>query len=199
MRIILASGSPRRREILAGLGEDFEIMVPETDENMDTADPAMLVRGLSLRKGRAVRERLVAAGEDIRDTLIISSDTAVFCAGEILGKPADRADARRMLSMLSGREHWVYTGVAAIYDRREAADVARAEVKFSRIDDAEIEAYLDTGEYADKAGAYAVQGRAACFIKEVWGDYLAVVGLPAQTLFDLLLREFNIRLPGIRQ
>ncbi|MGI6167848.1 MAG: Maf family protein [Eubacteriales bacterium] len=199
MRIILASGSPRRREILAGLGVDFEVMVPQTDENMETADPAMLVRGLSLHKGRAVCERLVDAGEDIRDTLIISSDTVVYCAGEILGKPADRADARRMLSLLSGRGHWVYTGVATICGGREAADVARAEVIFSRIDDAETESYLDTGEYADKAGAYAVQGGAARFIREVRGDYLAVVGLPAQTLFDLLLREFNIRLPGVRQ
>ncbi|HHT53377.1 MAG TPA: septum formation protein Maf [Clostridiales bacterium] len=198
MRIILASGSPRRMEILARLGVDFEVVVSEADENTDIKDPAALVRELSLRKGKSVLERLTGAGENTRDRLIISSDTVVFCGGEILGKPSDRADAQRMLRMLSGRGHWVYTGVAAIYGGREVADTARAEVVFRELGEDEIKAYIDTGEYADKAGAYAVQGRAARFVREVRGDYLTVVGLPAKTLSDLLLREFDIRLP-VRQ
>lgn len=199
MRIILASGSPRRRELLKRLGVDFEVMAPEADENTDIKEPAMLFRELSLRKGSAVLERLTRTGEDTRDTLIISSDTVVYCGGEILGKPCDRDDAKRMLAKLSGRGHWVYTGVAAIYGGHKAADIARAEVIFSKIGRDEIEAYLDTGEYADKAGAYAVQGGAARFVREVRGDYLAVVGLPTKTLAELLLREFGISLPGCRQ
>ena len=196
--IILASGR-RAAGDTCGVGLSFEVMVPQADENTDIKDPASLVRELSLRKGRAVLGRLACEGRDTQKTLIIASDTVVYCGGEILGKPTDRADAGRMLTMLSGRGHWVYTGVAAIYGGREAADTARAEVVFAGLSEADIKSYLDTGEYADKAGAYAVQSGAARFVREVRGDYLAVVGLPVETLLNLLLREFNIRLPVLRQ
>ena len=140
-------------------------------------------------------ERLTGAGENTRDRLIISSDTVVFCGGEILGKPSDRADAQRMLRMLSGRGHWVYTGVAAIYGGREVADTARAEVVFRELGEDEIKAYIDTGEYADKPTLTRFRvGRRA--IRRS-GDYLTVVTC-GQKRFGLLLREFDIRLP-VRQ
>ena len=110
-RCILASGSPRRREILAHLGLEFEVVVSDADERTGETDPARLSEELSARKGHAVRDLLAARGEDVAGKLLIASDTTVFCGGEILGKPRDAADARRMLSMLSGRRHEVVSGI----------------------------------------------------------------------------------------
>lgn len=192
MRIILASKSPRRREILEMLGLDFEVMVSDADEASELTDPARLVEELSRRKGLAVYDRLRAAGEDISDTLIISSDTVVSCDGEILEKPRDAADAARMLCMLSGREHTVFSGIAACFGGKCLSDVSGTRVHFAELSDAKIKKYLESGEYADKAGAYAIQGTASLFITGIEGDYFTVVGLPVRKLYELLLGGFGI-------
>ena len=111
-QIILASGSPRRREILEGLGLTLRILTPDADESSAETDPATLVRQLSLRKWQAARNLLLSRGESLDGTLMIASDTVVACDGEILGKPRDRADAERMMRLLSGREHSVFSGIA---------------------------------------------------------------------------------------
>jgi len=197
MRIILASKSPRRREILEMLGLKFEIIVSEADESSDVTDPTALVRELAARKGRAVLDSLIADGEDVSDVLIISSDTLVFCDGEILGKPRDRADGERMLRLMSGRSHTVASGVAAIYGGVCAVDSDETQVRFSKMSDGEIDFYLNTNEYADKAGAYAVQGVAALYIDGIDGDYFNVVGLPLRRLKLLLRDAFGIDIESL--
>ena len=192
MRIILASKSPRRREILTMLGVPFEIVSADADETSDITDPALLVRELALRKGRAVRELLRSEGRFDENTLIIASDTVVAAEGRILGKPTDDADAARMLRMLSGRSHHVISGVALLQGTREIADFDQTAVRFAPMTEAEILWYVQSGEPRDKAGAYAVQGLASLFIEGLTGDYFNVVGLPVHKL-DLLVRTFTGR------
>ncbi len=189
MRVVLASKSPRRREILAMLGVKFDIVSADADERSDITDPAQLVRELSLRKGRAVRELLKAEGTWDEETLIIASDTVVAAKGEILGKPKDDTDAARMLRLLSGSAHHVVSGVALLMGDREIADAEQTAVRFASMSEKEIEWYVKSGEPADKAGAYAVQGLASLFIEGLDGDYFNVVGLPVHRL-ELLLRDF---------
>lgn len=197
MKIILASGSPRRREILSALGMQFEIIIPDVDESSNVTDPAELVRQLSLRKAQAVRDILISRGEDISDTLIIASDTIVWCGGEVLGKPCDRADARRMIKMLSGREHSVFSGVALCCGEQSCADFERTNVRFAEVSESALELYLDSCAYLDKAGAYAIQEAAALFIRGIEGDYLNVVGLPVRRLYELMRDEFGIDMQGL--
>ena len=189
MRIVLASKSPRRREILAMLGVKFEIVTADTDESSAQTDPTLLVKELALRKGRAVRELLQARGEWDGETLIIASDTVVAVNGEILGKPQDDADAARMLQMLSGSAHDVISGVALLRGTREAADFDKTAVHFGEMSEKDIEWYVKSGEPRDKAGAYAVQGLASLFIKGLAGDYFNVVGLPVYRL-NALTEQF---------
>ena len=189
MRVILASKSPRRREILEMLGVQFEIISADADESSDISDPTALVTELSLRKGRAVRERLIAEGKWNDDTLIIASDTVVATGNTILGKPSDPADATRMLRMLAGSTHHVVSGVALLCGTREAADFDKTAVHFAPMSEADIAWYVKIGEPLDKAGAYAVQGLASLFIKGLEGDYFNVVGLPVYRL-NLLAKQF---------
>lgn len=186
MRFILASKSPRRREILADLGIKFDIITADTDESCDLKDPCAFVEELALRKGRAVAESL----DD--DTIIIASDTVVACGGEILGKPSDRADAKRMLDALSGSRHSVISGIALISKQKEAVASEVTEVIFDTLTDSDKEIYLNSKEPYDKAGAYAIQGLASMWIKGIEGDYFNVVGLPVKRLHDLLLEKFGI-------
>lgn len=192
MRIILASKSPRRRELLESLGIRFEVIVSNADESCTADDPAALVREISVRKAQAGVNLLSDSGEDVSDTLIIASDTVVFCGDEILGKPVDRADAARMMRLLSGRRHSVYSGISVIYGGRVAQDVSITDVGFGEIGEDELRWYLECADYSDKAGAYAVQGEAALFIDGIAGDYFTVVGLPLRRLYMLLRREFGI-------
>jgi len=194
MRIILASRSPRRREILSMLGLSFEILSADADESSDIVEPTALVRELALRKGRAVRELLRKRGEWQEGTLIIAADTVVAAGEQILGKPADAADAARMLSLLSGSTHHVLSGVAVLTPDRECAAAESTAVHFAPMCDAEIDWYVKSGEPMDKAGAYAVQGLASLFIKGLEGDYFNVVGLPVHRLATLLSAEFGISL-----
>jgi septum formation protein len=182
MRVVLASKSPRRREILEMLGVKFEIISADADESSDIRDPEALVRELALRKGRATRELLRARGEWNEDTLIIASDTVVAAAGRILGKPRGHADATDMLRLLANSTHRVISGVALLCGEREVADFDATAVHFAPMTEQEIAWYVQSGEPNDKAGAYAVQGLASLWIRGLDGDYFNVVGLPVYRL-----------------
>ncbi len=184
-QIILASGSPRRREILEGLGLKLRVLTPDADETCDLTDPARLVRELSLRKWQAARELLLSRGESLDGTLMIASDTVVACEGEILGKPRDRNHAARMMRLLSGREHSVFSGIAVSYGEQVVADFDETRVRFSTISEDALSWYLDHSTYLDKAGAYAIQEDAAMFIRGIEGDFFNVVGLPVSRLCHL--------------
>ena len=194
MRIVLASKSPRRREILSMLGLKFDIVSADADESSELTDPAHLVRELSLRKARATKALLEQRGEWNDDTLIIASDTVVAVGGTILGKPRDEADAARMLTLLSGSTHQVISGVSLLYGARERADFDATSVHFCDMTSAEIEDYVSCGEPMDKAGAYAVQGLASVYIKGLEGDYFNVVGLPVHKLNTMLCELLGVGL-----
>jgi len=190
--IILASASPRRRQLLAQIGIECAARPVDLDEIANPGEaPGDYVRRLALAKARACRA--LATTPD--DAIFLGADTAVIVDDEILGKPADREDARAMLRRLSDREHEVMTAVALIGGDREAVRVSVSRVGFGSVSDAAIAAYWETGEPADKAGGYAIQGRAAAFIHHVSGSYSGVVGLP---LFETveLLRGFGIPVLG---
>ena len=175
MKLILASASPRRREILELIGLAPDAIIPsDADETTpEGLSPAEQVRLLARRKGESI---LPKTGED---DLILASDTLVACDGVVLGKPHDRGDAFRMLRMLSGRTHEVCTGVCLLYRGKTDVFVNRTQVEFYPLTDGEINAYLDTGEPFDKAGAYGIQGRGAVLVKGIRGDFFSVMGLPA--------------------
>jgi len=181
--LILASSSPRRRELLSLITPDFTVDVSDADESLPQGlSPQEVVLALAQRKAEAV-----AARHSPADT-VIGADTVVALDGMILGKPADRADAAHMLRVLSGRTHTVCTGVCVIAAGRAERFCAGAEVAFAPMSEAEIAAYLDTGEPFDKAGAYGIQGFGARYIERVSGDYPAVVGLPVRPLYAALRR-----------
>ena len=181
-RLVLASGSPRRAEILGAVGWPFEAQAADVDETLRAGEsPHGYVERLAREKAaRVARARLFG--------LVLGADTVVVCEGEILGKPRDDDDARRMLRLLSGRWHDVLTGVALVRAEDSRAEVAhaRTRVRFTRMTDKEIDWYVGTSEPADKAGAYAVQGRAALFIEKIEGDYWNVVGLPVRLVYRLM-------------
>ena len=191
MKLILASKSPRRREILENLGISFEIVTAETDESSEERDPYRLVEQLSRRKGEAVQELLWRQGRTLDGTVILSSDTVVCVDGEILGKPRDAADARRMLRLLSGRAHRVISGVCLIGRGKVAVAHEVTEVCFDKLDDETVEAYIQACSPYDKAGAYAIQGHAAAFISGIKGCYFNVVGLPVHKLAVLWRETFG--------
>ena len=179
--IILASKSPRRRELLEKLGLDFTVMTEDVDESMD---PALPLEREILRVSEA-KARAVQAGPD---DLIISADTVVCVDGKRLGKPADEADAKAMLRALSGRAHTVVSGLCVLRgDRCETASVS-TNIHFRPLSDREIDAYVASGEPMDKAGAYGIQGLAAIFVDKLDGDYYNVMGLPLCALAELLKR-----------
>ena len=193
-QIILASASPRRREILHTLGLNFEVLAADVDETCEEKDPARLCEILASRKGEATVEKLRAAGRDVRDTLVIASDTVVAVGegetAEILGKPRDAADARRMLSLLSGREHRVLSGIWLWMNGVSAVSHDVTTVLFDPLTPMQIDRYLATGEPFGKAGAYAIQGMASPFISGIRGDYFNVVGLPVHRMATLFAETF---------
>ena len=193
MRIILASKSPRRKEILGSLGLDFEIVVSECEEKVEEGlAPGQVVMSIAAQKGRAVSQMLRERGEDLSDTLIIACDTVVACAGEILGKPRDREDTVRMLRLLSGRDHSVLSGLYVEYGGKTAGAFEETYVRFSPLSEREIGWYADSGEPDDKAGAYAIQGYASMWVEKIDGCYFNVVGLPTSRLCRLLKTAFGI-------
>ncbi len=180
--IILASGSPRRKELLTQLGIEFEVCPADVDETLeDSLKPDEVVKQLSLKKALAVAK--LHPGKTV-----LGADTVVAYDGEILGKPADEDDALNMLSLLSGRTHHVYTGVSIVYSDGKVETFAEAtEVVMYENDRQLIKEYIATGEPMDKAGAYGIQGQGAILVKEIKGDYNNVVGLPVARVARLLL------------
>ena len=191
MKLILASQSPRRKEILSNLGLTFEIITADVDESSDLGDPCLLVEQLSLRKGNAVRDRLLREGRDLGDALIISSDTVVSVDQRILGKPRDAADAFGMLKSLSGRSHQVISGICLLHGDRVAVSHEVTHVTFDALSDGEIRDYVRAAQPFDKAGAYAIQGLASTFICGIEGDYFNVVGLPVHEMCRLWREMFK--------
>ena len=217
MKLVLASGSQRRRELLTMCGYDYEIIVSNADETIDENDPESFVRALSFRKAKDVFDRLFAAGR--RDFAVIGSDTVVAFQKEgetkpvIIGKPKDAKDAVRILSMLSGKTHRVFTGVSVIADIpdenaaaqcsiREKAEIQTecsiqgqaeiptecsiTEVTFETLSPDEITDYVNSGDPLDKAGSYGIQGPFGMFVREIRGNYFTVIGMPIPVLYKML-------------
>ena len=182
MDIILASKSPRRRALLEQMGvRDFRIVTPDIDEHMDRGlPPAELVRQISLEKAQAV------AAQADPNTVVIAADTVVALDGVVLGKPAGKEEAFRMLSLLSGNRHQVYTGLTVLRGEQVFSQWEETAVTFRSLTAEEIEAYIATGEPMDKAGAYGIQGYGALFIEGISGDYYNVMGLPVCRLGQIL-------------
>lgn len=188
MDIVLASASPRRRELLAQIGLSFRVVTPDIDEHMDrTLTPAKLVETISAEKARAV------AGRVGPQPLVIAADTVVAWNGEILGKPADEAQAVAMLTHLSGQTHQVYTGFTLCQGARAVTRSECSLVTFRTLTAAEIAAYVATGEPMDKAGAYGIQGLGSLLVEGIQGDYFNVMGLPL-CLLGRMLEEFGVKL-----
>lgn len=185
MKIILASASPRRRELLEQIGLTFEIRVSNVEERVTAVEPGAVVEELSRQKAEAV---LALLEESEEPALVIGADTVVALDGQILGKPANREHAVKMLKSLAGKRHAVYTGVTLLYkDGKRTARKCfheRTEVEFFPMTEAEIEAYAAGDECLDKAGAYGIQGVFARYVKGIKGDYNNVVGLPAGRLYQ---------------
>ena len=217
MKLVLASGSQRRRELLTMCGYDYEIIVSNADETIDENDPESFVRALSFRKAKDVFDRLFAAGR--RDFAVIGSDTVVAFQKEgeakpvIIGKPKDAEDAVRILSMLSGKTHRVFTGVSVIADIpdenaaaqcsirkkeeiqtecsiQEKAEIQTecsiTEVTFETLSPDEIADYVNSGDPLDKAGSYGIQGPFGMFVREIRGNYFTVIGMPIPVLYKML-------------
>lgn len=189
-KIILASASPRRREILESMHLKFEVMVSGTDESKieNSLDTGIYVQELALLKAGAVCKQIPS-----RDALIIAADTVVSIDGKILGKPRDKEEAFSMLSSLSGRCHSVFTGLC-VMRAKDAFSVCKSvetKVYFKKLTDKKIKAYVNTGEPMDKAGAYGIQGLGALLTEKIDGDYFNVVGLPASKLAEILEDEFD--------
>lgn len=182
-RLILASASPRRAELLRAAGIEFSVRVADLDETqLPGENPPDYVLRLSREKAQAVAQ----PGD-----LVLGADTTVVVGDEIAGKPVDAADARRMLQLLSGAWHEVLTGVSLVKDAQVLSELALTRVKFGPLSDAEIDWYIATHEPFDKAGAYGIQGYASRFVEQIEGNYANVVGLPVQMVYRLL-REFGL-------
>jgi septum formation protein len=185
VRVVLASQSPRRRELLTLIGIPHEVRPADIDERVLPGErPAPHAE-------RLARTKALAIARDEPDAVTIGSDTIVVVDGDILGKPGDGAEARRMLRRLSGREHVVFTAVAVARGGRVASSVEEVTVGFRELSDAEIDAYVATGEPMDKAGAYGIQGYGATIVERIDGDYFAVMGLALGRMVRLM-RELGV-------
>lgn len=184
MHFVLASASLRRQELLQRINIPYEIVVSDFNEDSISfdGDPENYVKKLAEEKANSVSVRLS------EDSIVIGADTIVFADGLILGKPKNQEDARRMIKLLQGRSHSVFSGVAIIHPERNLKTSFSVEtsVLFSSMDDQEIEHYLTRNEWQDKAGAYGIQGAAGIYIREIHGDYYNVMGLPLQELYKHL-------------
>lgn len=196
-RIILASASPRRKELLEQIGLEFEICPARGEEIITKQKPDEVVLELSAQKAEEVASGILSYNESHKelvtpqDMLVIGADTVVAYGGRILGKPKDEADAKGMLSLLSGKTHQVYTGVTFLFlgeDGRcgKHSFFEKTEVEFYPLEEAEIDAYVAGGDPMDKAGSYGIQGKFAAYVKGIRGDYNNVVGLPVARLYQEL-------------
>ncbi|NJE04940.1 septum formation protein Maf [Thermococcus sp. M36] len=182
--LVLASGSPRRRELLAGFIRDFKVVPSNVEESCHTDDPVECALELARAKAWAVYNRVGGT--------VIGADTVVSIDGHVLGKPKDEKDAFRMLKLLSGRVHRVTTGYCIVHRGEEHSGAVVTEVKFRELDDELIWAYIRTGEPMDKAGAYGIQGRAGLFVEWIRGDYYNVVGFPLEIVWKLKELGFEV-------
>ena len=187
--LILASSSPRRHELLKQAGFDFTVESADIDERIQPGEtPAKYVQRLAVEKAQAVYDRISREENIGEPLLVLGADTTVVSDGEILGKPADPADARRMLQHLSGRTHQVLTGIAIVSGSGVVSEVEITQVFFDLIHEQELERYLASGEPMDKAGAYGIQGYAARWIPRIEGCYFNVMGLPLARTIALIAR-----------
>lgn len=177
--LVLASGSPRRRTVLAALGLEFDVRPPDLAEELRAGESAAAA-------ARRLAEEKAAAVDAAANELVLAADTIVALDGALLGKPAHAAEAVEMLAGLAGRAHTVITGIALRRAGDRWSTVARTDVTFRRLEQAEIEAYVATGEPLDKAGAYGIQGYGAALVERIDGDFYNVMGLPIPALLDLL-------------
>ena len=198
-KIVLASGSPRRKELLARTGVDFSVVVSDGEEKTELTDPAGTVEQLSLDKALAVAKKL--EGEKT-PCLIIGADTVVAFEGEILGKPADEADAMHTLLKLQGKAHQVYTGVTLLVKEQDGwkphTFSEKTDVEFYPVSEKELQDYIRTGEPMDKAGSYGIQGTFGIYVKGICGDYNNVVGLPVGRLV-YELKKMGIDIRGMKK
>lgn len=188
MKIVLASASPRRKELLSSMGVEFETIVSDIEEKMDDKlNYKKMAEELSFQKAQNVFNTLQG------DRLVIGSDTMVVYKNKIFGKPKDKEEAKQMLMQLSGKSHVVVTGLCVLINRADEqikyVTHEVTKVHFKRISEKDIETYIATGEPMDKAGAYAIQGISGKFIDKINGNYASVVGLPTNKLFDILKKE----------
>jgi nucleoside triphosphate pyrophosphatase len=193
VRLILASASPRRAELLRAAGYAFDVLVPRVDETPRDGETAQnYVRRLAIEKSAAAIGELAAGRNDDADTIVIAADTSVVVDGDIVGKPRDDVESAAMLRRLSGRWHEVMTGVSLRSGLRESGAVEITRVEFSELGDTDLRWYVTSGEGRDKAGAYAIQGLASRFIPRIDGSYSNVVGLPIALVRELL-KPFETR------
>jgi len=190
-KIILASASPRRKELLESLGLKFEVIVSEADEskvNKESVPVSIYVQELALIKATAVCKNIKK-----QDALIISADTVVCCDKKVLGKPKNADEARKMLSLLSGKCHSVYSGICVMNSNNmySVLNFVETKVYFRNLSDDLIENYINTNEPFDKAGAYGIQGLGALLVDKIEGDFFNVVGLPISKLMQVLKNEFD--------
>lgn len=190
MNIILASGSPRRKEILENANLKFSIITSDIDERIfENEEPIQLVLRLAF-------EKCMSVAQNNPSDLVIGADTIVVLDNEILGKPKNEEEAFNMLSKLSNREHQVITGMSIVNleNEKKIVDYAISNVKFKKLTDQDIKDYISTKECLDKAGSYGIQGYGALLVEEIKGDYFNIVGLPISKLSDILKINFNINL-----
>ena len=193
-KLILASKSPRRLELLRMIGINAEPIAPDVDESKITADsPAQLAEKLAKLKSEAVYKALPQSSSPV-----LAADTLVEVGGKVLGKPKTVAEAKEMLRMLSGKTHYVHTAISIIYSGTSASAIETASVHFREISESEIEEYVMSGEPMDKAGAYGIQGRAGIFVDRIEGDFFSIVGLPLCRLVTLLRNTMGISLADLK-
>lgn len=192
MELILASKSPRRQRIMLDVGYSFSVVDAHFDEtSVDLSSPQKGVCDIALGKATTVYKSLPAITK--LASVVLGADTIVVCDGEVLGKPKDADDARRMLHQLSGKKHKVYTAVALVNVMDTEVFVESTDVYFHKLTDEEIDAYIKTGEPMDKAGAYAIQGKGSILVDKIDGDYFNVVGLPISKVVRKL-RKFKVKM-----
>ena len=184
MKIILASASPRRKELLKLIFDDFEVSPSNADETLPEGLPAEnAAEYLACLKAKSIN--------NAANTVVIGCDTVVVIDGKILGKPKNESDCKKMLKTLSGKSHFVFTGVCILYNNQEISFTEKTEVVFHDLSENEIEKYINTGEPFDKAGGYGIQGKGSLLVKEIHGDYFNVVGLPVSAVNQKLKSFFN--------
>ena len=187
-KLVLASGSPRRSEIMNSVGWEFTKVVPDIDESeLEGESPEDYVRRLAHAKAETV-------ASSHPDDFVLAADTTVVIDGTIVGKPVDAADARRMITMLSGNWHEVLTGIAVARNGSTEIGLQRTRVKFAQMTEGEIDFLVEKGDPLDKAGAYAVQAQAALFIEGIEGDYWNVVGLPISLVYEMVVKKSEVRI-----